>query len=113
MHSRYGESTNTYGTGSIRTDGSSAAEAPQTRTALEDHLVVLESHEKNCYALIARVRQIADRLLGPQPSPISKDVAGQDSPTIIPLMTKVDRAGRELTGLLATAHDQLARLERL
>lgn len=86
--------------------------AAHENTLLEEHLKVLRSHASTGRDIIDRLERLADRLVGAVPQAITKE--GQPKEAVEPpLVTRIDHAGRDLTGLLAQIHEQISRLERL
>lgn len=83
----------------------------ETRTALEDQLIVLQGHEEHLNSAVGRLRSLADRLFGPAAE--AEGHASPPRPEVLPLVTQLDFQGRELTPLIQEIFQQIDRLERL
>lgn len=83
----------------------------ETRTALEDQLIVLQGHEEHLNSAVGRLRGLANRLFGPAPE--DEGHVSPPRPEALPLVTQLDFQGRELTPLIQEIFQQIDRLERL
>lgn len=85
--------------------------APKENTQLESHLYDLRGLQEQLQNAVKRATDIADRLLGGEPTPMpgtaTKDAAEP------PLLQRINNAHQIAKDLTEQVHYQLQRLERL
>lgn len=86
--------------------------APPTPPALNAHLDFLANLNSRLYDALERAQRMADRFHGPVPQPLGKDAksAQTDMPC---LSVQLEHAAMNLSHLVDSVHEQLARLERI
>ena len=100
-----------YSLGSASISTSEEPHAQRESTALEAHLLELKKLNSLLYSALERSGRCADRLLGPQPTPVgsgeSKD-AGEP-----PLLRRLEIEVMQLHSLTEGVHRQIERFERI
>ena len=94
------------------TQGQIAGNTIKANTQLESHLSALRDLHNELGSAATRAMQLADRLIGSEPSPIA-NVGREKEPGEPPLLTRLERASIDASELAKSIHYHLNRLERL